>query len=144
RACSTDLGQCRRTLAGRRGRDECFDKLHVQRDVPLVFGVPLYAGDPPGRILALEGLDESIGCKRRRAKAGRELSNPLVMIAVDPYLAWAVNLLQPSSRLHDNRVTVCSPVGIAMRDSLGHVFWKVEEQPSAGDDIQLLHSQTDA
>ena len=81
RTASADLGEGRRALAGGGRLDECLNQLHVQRDVPLVLGVPLHAGDPPGMIFALKGLDQSIGRQCGHAEDRSELANALVVVA---------------------------------------------------------------
>ena len=84
------------------------------------------------------------GARRRHAEVRGELADPLVVVAVDPDLARAVNLLEPGARLHDDGVAVRAPLRVAVRDALGHVLGQVEEDPAAGDDVQLLHAQADA
>ncbi len=124
---SANLGERGHVLAGGGRLDEGFEQLHVQRDVPLIFGVPLHAGDPPGLILSLEGLDQSIWRQGRDPENRRELTNALVMIAVDPDLARAVNVLEPAARLHHDGVPVGSPVRVTMGDRLGHILGEMNE-----------------
>src|SRR5262249_48282799 len=87
--------------AGIRGRhNERLDELGVEGDVALVLGVPLHADDPPARVLPLEGLDEAVGRQRAHSEAGGELANALVVVAVDPNLALAVDVFHAGAGLH--------------------------------------------
>src|SRR5262249_23170660 len=105
-----DLGEGRGTLTRSRRRHASFDELHVQLAVSRVFGMPLDACDPPVRVFSFVGFDQSVGSKRRHAEIGRKLADSLVMIAVDPNLTRPINLLEPSARLHDDRVAMRAAV----------------------------------
>ena len=84
------------------------------------------------------------GARAADAEVRGELADALVVVAVDPDLARAVDLFEPGARLHDDGVAVGAALRVAVRDASGHVFGEVEEDPAARDDVQLLHPQADA
>ena len=91
--------------------------------------MPLDADAEPVRIDSLDGLDDAIG--GARDQPGPDLLDGLVMVAVDPNLTPAVELLDPRVGLQEDGMAMGTDGRISVRQGPRLILGQVQEQRAA-------------